>query len=139
MVERGSSIVLAAGSFMHFALAFVLLFILAVGIGVASNNTTIGNVDPCVPRNVQALDSGSVGCAAGQPASPAKVAGIQPNDKIISVAGQRVSNWTQLGTVIRKQPAGKPVPVVVQRGGRDVALTVIPASVSGRSGSYLGI
>ncbi len=135
--QRG--IVLAAGSFMHFALAFVLLFILAVGIGVASNNTTIGNVDPCVPRNVQALDSGSVGCAAGQPASPAKVGGIQPNDKIISVAGQRVGNWTQLGTVIRKQPAGKPVPVVVQRGGRDVALTVTPASVSGRSGSYLGI
>ncbi len=135
--QRG--IVLAAGSFMHFALAFVLLFILAVGIGVATNNTTIGNVDPCVPRTVQALDSGSLTCTAGQPASPAKVAGIRPGDKIISIGGQRVGNWTELGTAIRKQPAGLPVRVVVERGGRDVALTVTPASISGRSGSYLGI
>ena len=29
--------------------------------------------------------------------------------------------------------------MVVERGGRDVALTVTPASISGRSGSYLGI
>ena len=90
---------------MHFALAFVLLFILAVGIGVATNNTTIGNVDPCVPRTVQALDSGSLTCTACQPASPAKVAGIRPGDKIISIGGQRVGNWTELGTAIRKQPA----------------------------------
>src|ERR1700721_4702460 len=37
------AIVLLAGSFMHFALAFVLLFGLAVGIGV-QNTTTIGQV-----------------------------------------------------------------------------------------------
>src|SRR5580693_3781079 len=36
-------IVLAAGSFMHFVLAFVLLFVMAVGIGLASTNTaTVG-------------------------------------------------------------------------------------------------
>src|SRR5882757_5537450 len=40
-------IVLGAGSFMHFALAFVLLFILAVGIGLANtNSSTIGAIDP---------------------------------------------------------------------------------------------
>src|SRR5229473_3851245 len=37
------SIVLAAGSFMHFVIAFVLLWILAVGIGLSDqNSTTIG-------------------------------------------------------------------------------------------------
>src|SRR4030088_3375360 len=33
-------IVLAAGSFMHFALAFVLLFILAGGIGLSNTNSS---------------------------------------------------------------------------------------------------
>ena len=60
-------IVLAAGSFMHFALAFALLFIMAVGIGLASTNSaTIGTIDPCVPTSVTAA-----GCVKGDPASPA--------------------------------------------------------------------
>src|SRR5712671_494161 len=47
-------IVLAAGSFMHFALAFVLLFVIAVGIGLetGSAGTTVGTVESCVPANV---------------------------------------------------------------------------------------
>src|SRR5499427_7911648 len=49
-------IVLAAGSFMHFVLAFVLLFLLAVGIGLAnpSNSTTVGAIDTCVPASLNA-------------------------------------------------------------------------------------
>src|ERR1700680_4979013 len=45
-------IVLAAGSFMHFVLAFVLLFIMVVGIGLAtnSNSATVGGIDQCVPK-----------------------------------------------------------------------------------------
>src|SRR5213079_3212126 len=47
-------IVLAAGSFMHFVLAFVLLFVLAVGIGLANpgTSTTVGAIDACVPANL---------------------------------------------------------------------------------------
>jgi membrane-associated protease RseP (regulator of RpoE activity) len=41
--------------------------------------------------------------------------------------------------VIRRQPAGTPVPVVVDRAGRHVTLSVTPGSVAGRKGSYLGI
>src|ERR1700684_872056 len=49
------AIVLAAGSFMHFALAFVLLFILAVGIGVTNTTTsTVGAIDPCGPSSIHA-------------------------------------------------------------------------------------
>ena len=49
-------IVLAAGSFMHFALAFVLLFALVVGIGLAtaSNSTAVGAIDSCVPASLTA-------------------------------------------------------------------------------------
>jgi membrane-associated protease RseP (regulator of RpoE activity) len=130
------SIVLVAGSFMHFALAFVLLFILAVGIGV-TNSTTIGSVSPCLPQTVKALASGT--CAKGLPASPARQAGLQAQDKVVSIAGKPVHNWTEVGNVIRAQPVGQPVAVVVDRGGRDVTVSVTPGTVAGRHGSYLGI
>jgi membrane-associated protease RseP (regulator of RpoE activity) len=132
------AIVLAAGSFLHFALAFVLLLILALGIGLANDNTTtIGSVSPCVPASLKAFDQGS--CANNRGAAPAQRAGIKPGDKIIAIDGKPVHNWTQLGTAIRAQPAGQPMAVTVQRDGRELTLHAVPATVPGRNGSYLGI
>jgi membrane-associated protease RseP (regulator of RpoE activity) len=130
------AIVLVAGSFMHFALALVLLFILAVGIGVP-NTTTVGAISKCLPQTVKALNSGT--CAKGLPNSPAGQAGLRAQDKIVSVAGRPVSNWTQVGNVIRVQPAGHPIPVVVDRAGKQLTLSVTPGTIAGRKGSYLGI
>ena len=131
-------IVLAAGSFMHFALAFFLLIVLASGLGLENNNTTaIGTVDSCVPASVTALNNQS--CAASRGTSPAQLAGLKPGDKIIAIGGTRVRNWTQLGAAIRAQPAGHPTQVVVQRDGRQQTLSVTPVTVPGRRGSYLGI
>ena len=132
------AIVMVAGSFMHFALAFVLLISLALIIGRANDNTaTIGSVSTCVPANVKALDQGS--CQHSQGTAPARAAGIRANDEIIAIAGKPVHTWTQLGSVIRALPAGKPVPVIVQRGSTRLTLNVTPAAVPGRRGSYLGI
>jgi membrane-associated protease RseP (regulator of RpoE activity) len=128
-------IVLAAGSFMHFALAFVLLFALVVGIGLAtaSNATAVGAVDSCVPASLTA------GCTSSDPASPARQVGIRPGDTVVAVAGVPVRNWTQMGRVIRRQPAGTPVTVTVERNGRQLTLHPSLAVIHGRSGSYLGV
>jgi membrane-associated protease RseP (regulator of RpoE activity) len=132
------AIVMVAGSFMHFALAFVLLIALALIVGQANDNsTTIGSVSTCLPANVQALDQGS--CQHSPGTAPAKTAGIRANDKIIAIAGKPVHTWAQLGLAIRALPAGKPVPVAVQRGGTQLTLQITPASIPGRRGSYLGI
>jgi membrane-associated protease RseP (regulator of RpoE activity) len=132
------AIVMVAGSFMHFALAFVLLIGLALIVGQASNtSTTIGAVSTCVPANVKALDQGS--CQHSQGTAPARKAGIRTGEQIVAIAGKPVRTWVQLGAVIRAQPAGKPVPVVVQRGGKRLTLSVTPVAVPGRNGSYLGI
>ncbi len=95
------AIVLAAGSFMHFALAFVLLVGLAIGIGI-QNTTTIGAITQCVPVNLQALDKANP-CAGSSTTSPARLAGIRAGDKIISIAGTPVHSWLQVGDVIRTQ------------------------------------
>jgi len=128
-------IVLAAGSFMHFVLAFVLLFALAAGIGLASAGTsaTVGAIDTCVPHSLTAA------CRASDPVSPAKRAGIRAGDKIVAVAGVPVRNWAQMGRALRAQPAGRPVAVTVQRGGRQLTVTARLAVVHGRRGSYLGV
>ena len=45
-------VVLCAGSFMHFVLAFLLIFSLALGIGIENDNTTqLGTVSTCVAAN----------------------------------------------------------------------------------------
>ena len=127
-------IVLAAGSFMHFMLALVLLFIIAAGIGLetAGGGTSVGTVESCVPSNM------NVGCVKGDPASPASKAGVRTGDRIVSIAGIRVNTWTQMGNAIRAQHAGRDVPVVVDRHGRLVTLHATLASLSGH-GSYLGV
>jgi membrane-associated protease RseP (regulator of RpoE activity) len=132
------AIVMVAGSFMHFALAFVLLISLALIVGQANNNTTtVGSVSSCLPANANAFDQGS--CQHSQGTAPARRAGIRPNDEIVALAGKPVHTWAQLGAAIRAQPAGKPVSVTVLRGGTRLALSVTPATVPGRRGSYLGI
>ena len=131
-------IVLFAGSFMHFVLALVLLFLLAAAIGLDNDNTTqLGPVAACVPANAKAFENGT--CAASDPPSPAKAAGIQAGDKVVSFDGKPVSSWTALGNDIRSTPAHRTVPVVVLRDGHQVTLHVTLAAVGGRSGSYLGV
>jgi len=131
-------IVLFAGSFMHFVLAFVLLFLVAAGIGLDNNTTTqLGPVSSCVPSSAKAFDSGT--CTASDQPSPAKVAGIKTGDKVISFNNKPVSSWTTLGNDIKNTPANRSVPVVVERDGKRLVLHVTLASVAGRSGSYLGV
>ena len=111
-------IVLAAGSFMHFVLALFLFFVLAIGIGQAN------------PPNT---------CAGSHVKSPAEVAGLKKNDKIVSVAGKPVGNWNQLHTALSAQQAGVPVPIVVDRGSGDISTQVTLAAIPGRSAPYLGV
>ena len=53
--------------------------------------------------------------------------------------GRPVSNWTQLGNAIRTAPAGSTAEITVQRDGKTLTLHATLATVSGRSGAYLGI
>ncbi len=138
-------IVLAAGSFMHFVLALVLLFILAIGIGQVSSKTSlpgtnrISSIYACVPVSEKALNSTNP-CPSSNPSrSPAAVAGLKVGDEIVSVGGRPVSNWNQAKAALEAQKTAVPVPVVVDRDGRYLHLTVNLVAVPGRSEPFLGI
>jgi membrane-associated protease RseP (regulator of RpoE activity) len=131
-------VVLAAGSFMHFVIAAVLIFGLALSIGIENDNTTkLGTVATCVPTSEQALTSGAA-CASGAAKSPAVIAGLKVGDQVTGFNGAPVSNWTQLSNEILKVKPGTPVTLTVERDGHSLTLHTALAEVPGH-GSYFGI
>jgi membrane-associated protease RseP (regulator of RpoE activity) len=130
--------VLCAGSFMHFLLAFLLIFGLALGVGIENVSTTqLGTISQCVPSSLTALANGT--CTKSNPVSPAEKAGLRAGDTVTAFDGRPVTNWTQLGNAIRGAPPGSPATITVRRDGKLVTLHTTLASVSGRSGAFLGI
>jgi len=129
-------VVLVAGSFMHFLLAFILLLALPVAIGIEnSNSTTIGTVVRCVPT------SDVAGCAKGEPVSPAARLGLRPGDKIVAFGGQPTRSWSQFDSAIRRRPPDSTVTVTIQRGGSEFTKTVTLAKtqIAGKPGPFLGV
>ena len=59
------------------------------------------------------------------PGSPAAAAGLQPNDRIVSVSGKPVRNVFQWEAERLNLRVGDRVPIVVERGGRQVTLNVV--------------
>jgi membrane-associated protease RseP (regulator of RpoE activity) len=131
-------IVLAAGSFMHFVLAALLIFGLALAIGIENDNTTqLGTVATCVPANQQAISS-QTACGSGAAKSPAQLAGLKVGDEVTAFNGTAVSSWTQLSSAILQVKPGTPVTLTVSRNGQPVTLHTTLAEVPGH-GSYFGI
>lgn len=96
--------VLVAGVIMNLLLALLIFMVIAAGHGRAISEVSIEQVVPD---------------------SPAAVAGWQPQDRLISVAGEEINDLRQLREFI-EQYVGREMPVVVERGGQQVATTVIP-------------
>lgn len=127
------SIVLLAGSFMHFVIALVLLMGLALGIGLATSSTTTVEVLPCIPAKALAA------CTAHDPKSPAQIAGLRQGDQILAVAGRAVHDWKHLGEAISAQRPGTPVAFTIQRDDRRFTTHISLMHVAWHKGAYLGV
>jgi membrane-associated protease RseP (regulator of RpoE activity) len=130
-------IVLAAGSFMHFVIAAVLIFGLALGIGVENETTHLGTVAACVPTSEKALLDGAA-CTSAEAKSPAAIAGLKVGDQVTAFNGTPVTYWTDLNNEILKVKPGVPVTLTVLRDGHSLTLHTALAEVPGH-GSYFGI
>jgi membrane-associated protease RseP (regulator of RpoE activity) len=130
-------LVLLAGSAMHFLLALVLVFGLALSVGIAYYNTQVGTLSPCVPVSLKAYDNGS--CTGSRVQSPAKLAGLRLGDVVTAIDGHPVTNFDQLTDMIRPLRPGTAVTITARRDGKLLTLHTTVANVNGRSGSYLGV
>jgi regulator of sigma E protease len=65
---------------------------------------------------------------------PAARAGLRPDDRVVAIGGAPVRTWEQAVRAIESAP-GKPLPFVVERGGKQVALTITPEASPGEGGT----
>ncbi|EYR64302.1 zinc metalloprotease [Actinotalea ferrariae CF5-4] len=128
-------VVMLGGPAMNLVLAFVLVLVALVGVGVpGAPTTTVGVVGECVPT------VGAAQCTPGDPATPAAEAGLLPGDRVVSYGGAATETWDDVQTAIRGTDAAA-VPMVVERAGDLVTLTVRPVlaerPVLGEDGAWV--
>jgi len=114
-------LVMTGGVLANLLLAVVLLGVAYVGIGVPGPSTTLTSVSQCVIP----ADEDRTACQSGDQAAPGAAAGLLPGDTVVSYNSQDVTSWDQLATAIRAT-GDEAVPVVVERDGQRVELTVTP-------------
>ena len=128
------TIVMSAGSVTHFILGFVLLWIAFAFIGMPNPVLTKIESDPntapayIAVQQCAVVASDRTNCQPGDPASPAKVAGLKDGDKIVAVNGTSVNNFGELVTQVRGIKPG-PATVSYVRDGQQSQVSVDLASV----------
>jgi len=115
-------VVMLGGPVMNLVIAFVLLGIVAVGFGTPTTTPTLSTVSACVIPSDADPDRT---CLPTDPAAPGAAAGLLPGDTVVSYDGVAIDSWDQLTTAIRAT-GDEATPIVVERDGEQVALTVTP-------------
>ena len=112
-------IVLGAGSFLHFVLGYLLLFLLFAGVGTNQVLPIIGEV----VSN-----------------SAAQSAGIQVGDEVTSINGVEVTTWYKDVEAIRNSQ-GKELTLGLLRDGQNITITATPrlTDIDGTERYVLGI
>jgi regulator of sigma E protease len=116
---RSRAIVIAAGPAANFLLAMVLFAGLFLAVGRPVPLPVVGGVVPD---------------------SAAAKAGLQVNDRIVSIDGTKLATFEDLQRMITEHPDA-PLSMTVQRGGKDLALNVTTGSrdLDGHKVGLLGV
>ena len=117
-------VVMAGGIFANLLLAFLVLasVILTAGLSLGAVSTTVGQVGACV---YPADASAEFECSDADPVGPAAAAGLEVGDVLVSFDGQPIEEWTDFTQAVRAS-SGVGIPLVVERAGTNVTLTVDP-------------
>lgn len=112
-------IVLGAGSFLHFVLGILLLFVLLAGVGVNSLTSVVKEVVP---------------------ESAAVVAGFKSGDEIQAINGEEITDWAR-GVDLIRTANGAPLTFAINRGGQIIELRATPrlTDVGGEDRYVLGV
>ncbi len=114
-----------AGSFMHFVMAFILIWIMLsfTGVAVANSQNTIAALVPIIGHE-----------------NPAQAAGLKPGDQLIGIKGKKTP-MTQIIRAIQTHPFS-PVSLLVRNGKRTFEVNLQPLDgnkvkiVSGGTAQY---
>ncbi len=110
-------IVLGAGSFAHFLIGFLIIFMIFFGVGV---NALLSDVSEVAPN------------------SAAAAAGFQPGDKITAIDGREVTDWYIDAKAIANSD-GKELRFTVLRDGEEISIVAAPTYLSSEKRYMLGV
>ncbi|MCA0436464.1 MAG: site-2 protease family protein [Actinobacteria bacterium] len=118
--------VMLGGPLMNLLIATLLItgIVTLYGRQVEADGARIGTVVQCV-RPVTTTGTEASACTAADRPSPAAAAGLRPEDVIVEIAGAPVRQASDVSRLVRPN-AGKTIPIVVDRGGERVALSITP-------------
>jgi len=115
--------IIISGSLVHVLLALLIAFLVIWLIGVPVLTNTIGSVGDYIEETGEE--------------TPARRAGLEPGDTILSMGGMETRDWEEVRDFIVAHP-GEEVEMVVLREGQTRTLTVKLAELPGGRG-FLGI
>ena len=106
-------IIMLGGPFMNLVLGVLLTVIALSGFGIYQSSLKIEAVSVC-------LDNKSVQCQVSEQ-TPAHVAGLKPGDEVVSVAGNKATDWAQIRDLLTATPTAE---FEILRDGKILKVTV---------------
>uniref|UniRef100_UPI00404B3D98 M50 family metallopeptidase n=1 Tax=Candidatus Planktophila sp. TaxID=2175601 RepID=UPI00404B3D98 len=110
-------IVLGAGSFAHFLIGFLLIFIIFFAIGYSALTPKIEQITPN---------------------SAASAAGFIPGDEILAINGKEVTDWSKDAQAIG-QSQGRELTFLIERGASQITIKASPRYLEEQERYILGI
>lgn len=121
-------VIMLGGPLMNLVIATVLITGAITIFGLPQVVPRVGLLSTCVPTTTPTLAAPQPVCKPGDPVAPAKAAGLQEKDLIVSIDGRAVSSWDQVTAAIRDSK-GRDMSWVVKRGDQQVPITITPAVI----------
>ncbi|AEK40558.1 M50 family metallopeptidase [Amycolatopsis mediterranei] len=122
------TVVMSAGSITHFILGFVVLYLMAVTMGLPNPNAAppapvVDSTSCARPATSKAQAEAQVNAPCPQDAlTPAATAGLRRGDRVLAVGGKPVATWDEMLTAVQAT-SGRTV-FEVQRGNQQLWLVV---------------
>ena len=107
-------LVITSGSAMHFLQAFVIFIVVFTMVGVPGESSLAERFGAVAQPDPEEWVVGDVQAGAAE-------AGVQPEDRIVELAGERIEQFEDLGPAIADR-VGERVDLVVERDGERLAL-----------------
>jgi len=116
-------VIMFGGPFMNLLLGFALMVLVFIGLGVPGPSNKVLDIIECVPAQVVSASL----CTINDPPSPAKLAGLQSGDEVITVNGASVTSWQD---VKQKLNEGETIDLVIRRDGQEIPLQLKPVRLA---------
>ena len=132
------TVVLAAGSTVHFLIAIILVFGTVVVLGVPdAKSAVLLAPQKCLATSLTATQTvfpkstpdASGACPTGTVPGVAYAAGLRAGDRVLRAGSQRIADYAAFTKAVRAS-ALTPLTLVVERGGRQRTLTLTPAQTT---------